>query len=72
MLCKNCPHFSIQDEPMRDVDFGHAICDKHNMVTEFLSHKKFDWLECVEENEEWKEEYSYIECPKCGAKYDSQ
>lgn len=72
MLCKDCQHFEIQMEPMKDVDFGLARCKKHNLVTEFLNHKKFDWLECAEEDEEWKEEYTYIKCPKCGAKYDDE
>ena len=51
-LCKDCSHFGIQMEPLRGVDFGLARCDKHNLVTEFLSYRKFSWLSCVEENDE--------------------
>lgn len=49
MLCKECERFEILCEPMKDVDFGHAVCKKHKLVTDFLSHKKFEWLSCIEE-----------------------
>ena len=48
MLCKDCPHFKIIMEPVKDVDFGRAECKKHNLVTEFLDHRKFKWLSCIE------------------------
>lgn len=45
-LCKDCEHFHIVREPVKDVDFGLAECKKYNMVTDFLDHKKFKWLSC--------------------------
>ena len=48
MLCKDCPHFRITAEPLKDVDFGHAVCEKFNLITDFLDHRKFKRLECVE------------------------
>ena len=52
MMCKDCPYFEIQMEPMKDVDFGLARCKKYDLVTEFLDHRKFRWLRCVEEDGE--------------------
>lgn len=52
MLCKDCEHFQILCEPMKGVDFGHAVCKKHNLTTDFLSHKKFEWLKCIEDDTE--------------------
>ena len=48
MLCKDCPHFRITAEPIKGVDFGHAICTKHDLITDFLDRRKFEWLECIE------------------------
>lgn len=48
-LCKNCEYFNILYEPMKDVDFGKAECKKHNLITDFLDHKKFGWLSCIED-----------------------
>lgn len=50
MLCKDCEHFQILCEPMKDVDFGHAVCNKYHLTTDFLSHKKFEWLSCIEDD----------------------
>lgn len=50
MLCKDCEYFQILCEPMKDVDFGHAVCKKHHLTTDFLSHKKFEWLSCIEDD----------------------
>ena len=30
-------------------EWGQAECTKHNLVTDFRSHKKFETLECVED-----------------------
>lgn len=51
MLCKDCPHFHITEMPLRGIDEGHAVCNKHNLITDFLTMKKFEWLECVEQEE---------------------
>lgn len=55
MLCKNCEYFKIDYEPQRIcgqiVDFGRASCKKHNLVTDFSTHSKFETLYCVEEKE---------------------
>lgn len=52
MLCRNCPHFRIIREPEKIgdqlVDWGTAACDKYDMVTDFNSHRKFEWLSCIE------------------------
>ena len=51
-LCKDCEHFKILYEPIRTNgriwDFGRAICDKHDLITDFANHKKFDHLYCQE------------------------
>ena len=49
-LCKDCPHFHIDYQPMKDVDFGRASCKKYDLVTDFLSMRKFNTLECVEKD----------------------
>ena len=51
MLCKDCPHFRITAEPVKNVDFGHAVCDKHDLTTVFLDRRKFKWLSCIEVKE---------------------
>ena len=48
MLCKDCPHFRITDELIKNVDFGHAVCDKYNLEVEFITRRKFGWLSCIE------------------------
>ena len=51
-LCKDCEYFEIKYEPYKVVgcytEWGQAECKKHNLVTDFKSHKKFEILECVE------------------------
>ena len=49
MLCKDCKHFKILQEPIPHFDCGIARCEKHNLSVEFLNHGKFKWLSCVEE-----------------------
>lgn len=53
MLCKDCVHFKIEYEPYRSGgvmwDTGLARCEKHDMVTDFITHKKFETMKCVEE-----------------------
>jgi len=49
MLCKDCEHFHILCETWKDVDSGRAECKKYNLVTDFLNHRKFRWLSCIDE-----------------------
>lgn len=54
MKCKDCYHFHIRQEPLRDAggipwDLGLAECDLHNLVVDFSSHRKLNKLECVED-----------------------
>ena len=47
--CKDCPHFHIDYEPIKGVDFGRASCSKYDLITDFLDHRKFERLICIEE-----------------------
>lgn len=53
MLCKDCKHFKIEYEPYKSGgvcwDTGLARCEKHDLVTDFVTHKKFETLKCIEE-----------------------
>lgn len=49
MLCKNCDYFHVVQEPWKDMDFGMARCDRYDLIVEFLSYKKFEWLSCVDD-----------------------
>lgn len=55
MKCKDCKYFNIKYEPQRIggqlVDWGQAECQKYNLVTDFKSHTKFNWLECVDQQD---------------------
>lgn len=51
MRCKDCEHFHICYEPIKGSDTGMAECRKHDLVVDFLSHKKLERLECVEATE---------------------
>lgn len=55
MLCKDCKHFKILYEPQiicgQCMDWGRAICQKHDLVTDFRNHHKFKKLSCIENNE---------------------
>ena len=52
MRCKDCKHFKIEYEPYKSGgvcwDTGLARCMKHDLVTDFITHKKFETLECIE------------------------
>ena len=52
MKCKDCEYFKIEYEPYKSGgvcwDMGLARCIKHDLVTDFITHKKFAKLECVE------------------------
>lgn len=51
-LCKDCEFFKIKEMPFKvggyPYDFGHAVCEKHNLITDFVTMSKFDYLSCVE------------------------
>lgn len=51
MLCKDCKYFEILYKPCKYVgahtEPGRAYCNKHKLITDFFSHKKFDGLKCV-------------------------
>ena len=53
MLCKDCEHFKIIQQPLRvgrDIyDCGMAECKKHGLYVEFTNKGKFKWLSCVED-----------------------
>ena len=49
MRCKDCPHFRVTADPVKGVDFGHAVCDKYGLVTDFLDRRKFSRLVCIEQ-----------------------
>ena len=55
MLCKDCKHFKIEYEPYKSGgvcwDTGLARCEKHDLVTDFITHKKFKTLKCIEEEQ---------------------
>lgn len=50
--CWECSHFKIQYEPLHGIgelyDFGRAKCEKHDLIVDFLDHRKLKKLECVE------------------------
>ena len=52
MLCKNCPHFRVRFEPLKDPagiwDYGKAKCDKHGLIVEFPDYGSLDALTCLE------------------------
>ena len=64
MLCKNCQFFEILYEPLKDIDFGKAKCNKYDLVTDFLGHGKFNKLSCIRGNADMQ--YALIKCPICG------
>ena len=48
-LCKDCEHFHILCEYESPYAWGEATCEKHNLITDFRSKKKFETLRCIEE-----------------------
>lgn len=49
MLCKDCEHFKITCQYENEYNWGEAICEKYNLITDFRSKKKFETLKCVED-----------------------
>jgi len=47
-LCKDCEHFHILCEYENPYEWGEAVCEKHNLITDFRSKKKFETLCCIE------------------------
>ena len=56
MKCKDCEYFRVMYEPLRDdngyMDLGRAECKKHNLIVDFLTHRKLNRLDCIEEVKE--------------------
>ena len=52
MLCKDCPHFHIRAQYKDVYNWGEAVCDKYDLITDFRTKKKFETLRCVEEEGE--------------------
>lgn len=60
MKCMDCPHFRIQQEPIRAIgggywDLGLAKCLKHDLIVDFSNHGKLKKLECVRPEDESNE-----------------
>jgi len=58
MRCVECEHFHNRYRPLRTDgviwDSGFAECDKYDMCIDYLSTRQLNRLECVEENENGK------------------
>lgn len=58
-LCKDCEYFHIKWQPKHYegmfTDAGMAVCTKHDLVTEFITNKKFLTLYCIESEEQTNE-----------------
>ena len=52
MLCKDCEHFKIIQEPLKGLDLGRAECSKFNLVTDFGDKRKFRTLSCEDRPKE--------------------
>lgn len=55
MTCDKCKYFKIVQEPLRTTgtlwDMGRAVCNKHNLITDFADHRKFERLDTCEDYE---------------------
>ena len=55
MTCDECKYFKIVQEPLRTTgtlwDMGRAVCNKHNLITDFADHPKFERLDTCEDYE---------------------
>lgn len=49
MKCEKCKHFRVIYEPIKHFDSGRAVCDKHNLIKDFMTHKELKRLECMED-----------------------
>lgn len=48
MKCVECPHFQIEYDPWKGIDFGKATCKKHGLVCDYVSKQQLRRLECVD------------------------
>lgn len=48
--CKDCEFFKIQDRP-DDMNEGHVLCTKHNLIIELFTMNKIKKLKCAEDSE---------------------
>ncbi|MBO5970719.1 MAG: hypothetical protein J6S14_19775 [Clostridia bacterium] len=59
MKCIDCPAFKVAYEPIKADngywDLGRAVCEKHNLITDFATRRKLNSLECWEKSTEDKE-----------------
>lgn len=46
--CKDCEYFHIRCEYKNPYEWGEAVCEKHNLITDFRSKKKLKTLSCIE------------------------
>lgn len=55
MTCDKCKFFKVLYEPLRTTgelwDMGRAICNKHNLITDFANYGKFKRLDTCEDFE---------------------
>lgn len=55
MLCKNCSYFKIKYGPYLGkgeiYDTGLAVCEKHDLVIDWLSKRQLNRLKCVEKEQ---------------------
>lgn len=49
-LCKDCEYFHIRCEYKNPYEWGEAVCEKHNLITDFRTKKKFKTLSCIEDD----------------------
>lgn len=49
-LCKDCKHFDIENEGI-DINSGRGVCDRFDLVTDFMDMERVKELECVQK--EW-------------------
>ena len=55
MTCDKCKHFKVLSEPLRTKgklwDLGRAICNKHDLIIDFVDHRQFKRLDTCKEYE---------------------
>lgn len=50
--CFGCEHMVVKYWPIKHVDTGLVVCDKHDLVCDFVSKQHLKKLTCVEEEVE--------------------
>ena len=49
--CVDCESFHVAYYPIKDWDWGRAVCEKHDLVADFPSSGKLAKLKCVEKED---------------------